>query len=86
MLLSAQFVRSGAEEIIGGYVIESAQDNQVVNGHFVGAPLIAGIHGLGRTQHLGDLRLGQVVIFPQTPQFFDKSLQMTTPHYSMHIV
>ena len=44
----------------------------MADGHFIGTPLVAGVHGLGCAKYLGNLRLGQVVVFPKSRQLFKK--------------
>ena len=43
------------------------------DGQLIGAPLVAGIHGLGGPQKRGHLGLGQVVVLPQSPELFLQS-------------
>lgn len=49
-----------------------AQRHKMPDGHFVCSPLVAGVHGLGGAQNLGNLGLGQVVVLPQSPHFFNE--------------
>ena len=45
-----------------------AQRDQMMDRKLVGPALIAGVHRLGCSEHLSDLGLGLVSIFPQVPQ------------------
>ena len=56
-----------AQQIIRGHIVKPAKGDKVAKGKFVGTPFIAGVHGLGSTQYGSDLRLGQVIILPQSP-------------------
>ena len=76
-------VRSGIEKIVRGYIVKSAEGDQMAEGHFVGAPFIAGVHCLGCTQYFGDLRLGQIVVFPKSTQLFDECPHGSPPLFSV---
>lgn len=72
--LSVPGVRGGTEDPVGGDVVKPAQCHQVPDRQFVGAPLIAGVHGLGGAQYLRHLGLGQVVVFTQISDDLDDRL------------
>ena len=61
-------VRSSSQQKISGNIVEFTQGHQVANRHFICAPFIPGVHSLGSSQHFRNLSLGQVVVFPQSPQ------------------
>ena len=42
----------------------------MADGELVGAALVAGIHGLGGAQDVGDLLLGLVVVFAEVAEAF----------------
>ena len=73
-LLPPPGVRGGAQKVIRGNIVEPAQGNQVTQGHFVGAPFIPGVHGLGGTKEGGYLGLGQIVVLPQSSETVQKGV------------
>lgn len=73
-LLPPPGVRGGAQKVICGNIVEPAQGNQVPEGHFVGAPFIPGVHGLGGTKEGGYLGLGQIVVLPQSSETVQKGV------------
>ena len=56
---------ASSEEIVGGNIVIIAEQNQVMDGQFVGAALIARVHRLGGAEQGGDFLLRFVVIFAQ---------------------
>ena len=64
------------QQKVSGNIVEFAKGYKVVDGHFVGATLIAGIHRLGSAQNIGNLLLGQIVVLPQASELFHKC-----PHF-----
>lgn len=64
------FIPGKAQQIIGGYAVQVAQRDQMMNGQLVGSPLIAGIHGLRGAQNIRHLPLRQIGVFTQIPHDF----------------
>lgn len=69
------------QKIVGGNAVIIRQLQQVPQRQFVGAPLVAGVHGLGCAEDIGDVLLRFVVILPQIPQppLIGESPYCTTP-------
>ena len=53
-----------AQQIVGADVVILRQLDQMPHRQLIGAPLVPGVHGLGRAQHIGNLLLCFVVILP----------------------
>ena len=46
----------GGQQVIGRYIVKTAERDEMVEGHFIGTPLVPGIHGLRGAEDLGGLR------------------------------
>ena len=51
-------------------MVEGTEGQEVPDGKLVGGAFVAGVHGLGGAQKLGDLFLGIVVVFPEVSDSF----------------
>ena len=67
MALPAALVRLSVQEIVRGHIVEPTEGDQMPDGQLVGPTLVACIHGLGGSQDLGHLGLGQIVVLPESP-------------------
>ena len=82
-------VRGRSQQVISRNIVEPTQGHQMPDRHFVCAPLVAGVHGLGRAQHLRDLGLRQVIVFPQATESVqicahtDPPLILVCPQFSI---
>src|SRR5699024_4320360 len=70
------------QDIVRADAIVPAQGDQVPDGQLVGAPLVAGVHGLGCAQHLGDLPLGLVAVLPQVADTLDILHALSSPFHT----
>ena len=77
--LFAKLAGSRIQQKIGGYIIEFAERNQMMEGNFVGATLITGIHRLRGAEYFCNLLLGQIIVFTKTSDFFDKCAHLIPP-------
>lgn len=62
---TALFLLAETQNVVGRDVVEVRQIDEVSDGHFAGSALIPGIHGLGSSNELCYLLLGQVVVFSE---------------------
>ena len=65
IFVSISFLIYSAKEIIRSCFVEISKFEQNSGGNIVFTGFIFGITGLGHSQHLGNLLLGQIMIFPQ---------------------
>ena len=62
------FLIAASQKIVHRNTVIVCQNKQMAQGQLIGAALIAGVHGLRRTQYIGNLLLRFVVILPQVAQ------------------
>lgn len=65
LFLFAFRIRCCIQQIISRDVIELAEGDKVMDGHFIGSPFIPGIHGLRGFKNFCNLGLGQIIVLTQ---------------------
>lgn len=67
-----------AQYVIDRYIIKNGQFNQMPYRQLVGAPFVAGIHGLRGCEVIGDLLLCQIIVLTQISHSFYISHSVVT--------
>lgn len=75
--------RCCAKQIVRRHIVKFAESHKMANGHFIRTTLITSVHGLRGAKDFRNLRLGQVVIFTQTSDFFDECPHPISPCYQL---